>query len=80
MLDSSIFTAHLTKADPVAVLAFCVGLVVLTHAIPYIIDSKRIRSYPGPLLAKFSDAWLGQLAARGIINVAIHEAHIKHGM
>ena len=35
---------------------------LLVHFVPWAIDPRGIRSIPGPFLAKFSDAWLGQRA------------------
>src|SRR5258706_267383 len=30
---------------------------ILIHVIPYLVDSHKIRKYPGPFFAKFSDIW-----------------------
>ncbi|KAE9408932.1 cytochrome P450 [Gymnopus androsaceus JB14] len=53
--------------------------IVLFHFIPWIIDAYGIRSYPGPLLAKLSDFWLGWVAFRGHRSEIIHELHRKLG-
>ncbi|KAK0452448.1 cytochrome P450 [Armillaria borealis] len=43
--------------------------VVLIHLLAYFFDPYGFRSFPGPFLAKFSDAWLGM----------VHELHKKYG-
>ncbi|KZT00648.1 cytochrome P450 [Laetiporus sulphureus 93-53] len=54
-------------------------LVLLVHFVPYLRDPHRIRSYPGPFLAKLSDAWLGWVAAKGHRSEVVHKLHQKHG-
>ena len=55
------------------------GTVVLAHALPYLWDSHRLRSYPGPFLAKFSDLWLGRVSKGGHRSEVVHEMHQKYG-
>ncbi|KAM5532170.1 hypothetical protein V8D89_014195 [Ganoderma adspersum] len=55
------------------------GAIVLFHLVPYLVDSHHIRAYPGPLLAKFSDVWLGYVAAHGHRSERVHELHKQHG-
>lgn len=54
-------------------------LVLAGHFIYFIIDPHRIRSYPGPLLAKLTDAWLGYVAAHGHRSEVVHGLHQKYG-
>jgi len=54
--------------------------VTLAHLIPYLVDPYCVRSYPGPFLAKFSDAWLGWVAAQGHRSDVVHQMHLRHGM
>ncbi|KAF7325708.1 Cytochrome P450 monooxygenase [Mycena kentingensis (nom. inval.)] len=53
--------------------------VVGAHIALYFIDPYGIRRYPGPFLAKFSDAWLGYIAPQGHRSEVIHELHLKYG-
>ena len=53
--------------------------IVLFHLVPYLVDSHHIRGYPGPLLAKFSDVWLGYVAAQGHRSEQVHELHKQYG-
>ena len=55
-------------------------LVFLAHFIPWLVDFHGIRSYPGPLLAKFSDLWLAWIAAHGHRSEVVHDLHKEYGM
>ncbi|KAK0430680.1 cytochrome P450 monooxygenase [Armillaria borealis] len=61
------------------VVAAGLALVILVHLVPYLIDSHGLRSYPGPLVAKFSDAWLGCVSYKGHRSEVIHDLHMKYG-
>ncbi|KAL5498955.1 hypothetical protein ACEPAH_1473 [Sanghuangporus vaninii] len=56
-------------------------VVVLGVVVPYFVDPHCIRSngITGPLLAQFSDVWLGWTAGRGHRSEVVHELHKKHG-
>ena len=54
-------------------------LILAGHFIYFIIDPHCIRSYPGPLLAKLSDAWLGYVAAHGHRSEVVHGLHQQYG-
>ena len=56
-------------------------LVASVHIIPYLFDPYKIRSnaIPGPLIAKFSDIWLGWYAAHGHRSEVVHSMHEKYG-
>lgn len=54
-------------------------LVLAVHLVPYVVDTRGIRSIPGPWLAKFTDAWLGRVAARGHRSEVVHELHKQYG-
>ncbi|KAF9225866.1 cytochrome P450 [Gyrodon lividus] len=64
---------------PSTVLALLPTAVVLAHIIPYLVDPFKQRRIPGPLLAKFSDIWLGWIASQGHRSDVVHELHKKHG-
>ncbi|TBU45145.1 cytochrome P450 monooxygenase pc-bph [Dichomitus squalens] len=53
--------------------------VLLIHFVPYLADPHHIREYPGPLLAKLSDIWLGYVAAQGHRSERVHELHKQYG-
>lgn len=53
--------------------------VLVGHVVLWLADPYKIRSYPGPLLAKFSDAWLGYTAAQGHRSEVVHTLHKQHG-
>ncbi|KAJ7485711.1 cytochrome P450 monooxygenase [Mycena latifolia] len=53
--------------------------VALIHIAVYLVDPYGIRQYPGPFLAKFSDAWLGWISQQGHRSEVIHEMHLKYG-
>ncbi|KAG7445092.1 cytochrome P450 monooxygenase pc-bph [Guyanagaster necrorhizus] len=72
-------TIELLRTDLLTVVATVVVLAVLVHLVPYVIDSHGLRSYPGPFIAKFSDAWLGYVTYQGHRSEVIHNLHKKHG-
>ena len=55
------------------------ALVVLGHVLNWLIDRHNIRQYPGPFFAKFTDLWLGRVAANGHRSEVVHELHKQHG-
>jgi len=61
------------------ILSASVLLVLAVHLVPYVVDMRGIRSIPGPWLAKFTDAWLGRVAARGHRSEVVHELHKEYG-
>ena len=63
-----------------AAIACAIPLVVVAvHLVPYLVDRHGMRSIPGPWLAKFTDVWLGRVAARGHRSDVIRELHRKYG-
>ncbi len=69
----------LSELDAATVLLLVPTLVVLGHVGYYFLDPHHFRGYPGPLLAKFSDLWLGRIAAQGHRSEVVHELHQKYG-
>ena len=62
-------------------LAFTVpALVFLAHFIPWLVDSRAIRGYPGPFLAKFSDLWLAYVSKTGHRSETVHKMHQIYGI
>ncbi|KAL5522615.1 hypothetical protein ACEPAG_8632 [Sanghuangporus baumii] len=57
------------------------AIVLVGHLAFYLIDSHNIRAngITGPLLARFSDAWLGWVAAHGHRSQVVYDLHRKYG-
>ncbi|KAI0701997.1 cytochrome P450 monooxygenase [Cytidiella melzeri] len=55
------------------------ALVVAAHVIVWFLDAHSIRQHPGPFLAKFTDLWLGRVAANGHRSEVVHELHLRYG-
>jgi len=55
------------------------GTLLAFHVVPYIVDPYKARKYPGPFLAKFSDAWLGWVSKKGHRSEVVHNLHKKYG-
>jgi benzoate 4-monooxygenase len=53
--------------------------LILLHVIPYLLDPHKIRKYPGPFFAKFSDIWLGWVSKSGHRSEVVHQIHQKYG-
>lgn len=53
--------------------------VVLIHLVNYVLDPHKIRRYPGPFLAKFTEVWFGRVAAEGHRSQVVHKLHQKYG-
>lgn len=64
---------------PSTVLAALPVAVILAHLIPYLLDPFNQRRIPGPLLAKFTDLWLGWTTSQGHRSEVVHELHEKYG-
>lgn len=60
------------------IVAITLVSVLLGHLIPYLIDSHGLRSYPGPLIAKFSNIWLGCVSYKGHRSEDNHDLHMKY--
>lgn len=52
---------------------------ILVHVIRYVLDPQKIRNYPGPFLAKFTDVWLGWVSKNGHRSEVAHRMHQKYG-
>ncbi|THH21149.1 hypothetical protein EW146_g362 [Bondarzewia mesenterica] len=65
--------------DIASILVLVTAVLILSHLLPWLVDPHGIRSYPGPWLAKFSDAWLGWTAANGHRSEVVHDLHKKYG-
>ncbi|KAJ6570988.1 cytochrome P450 monooxygenase [Mycena vulgaris] len=71
--------SYLQLPSLLPVVAAVPAVLVLVHLAIYLVDPYGIRKYPGPFLAKFSDAWLGWISQQGHRSEVIHEMHLKYG-
>ena len=71
LLDDPLKLATLLAALPIAFIS--------AHVIPYLLDPYNQRRIPGPLLAKFSDLWLGLTTVQGHRSESVHELHETYG-
>ncbi|KAJ3501164.1 hypothetical protein NLJ89_g9465 [Agrocybe chaxingu] len=55
------------------------AVIVLAHFLSWLIDPHGIRKIPGPLVAKFSDIWLGIISKNGHRSEVVHQMHQKYG-
>lgn len=69
----------LENTDLGYIIALIPFILLVIHLAPWLIDPHGIRGIPGPLIAKFSDAWLGWAAAGGHRSEVVHEIHKKYG-
>jgi benzoate 4-monooxygenase len=65
--------------SPVGVLVGLCAAVLALHVVPWLVDPYGIRDVPGPFLAKFSDLWLGRVAALGHRSEVVHKLHAMYG-
>lgn len=79
VLGSISFPLVGSRPDPSTALAALPVAFILAHLIPYLLDPFSQRRIPGPLLAKFSDLWLGWTASQGHRSDVVHELHEKYG-
>ncbi|KIY49651.1 cytochrome P450 monooxygenase [Fistulina hepatica ATCC 64428] len=84
MITSVLASAATTSYDVVChnALSFIVILLVtvpLVHIVPWVIDSHKLRRYPGPFLAQFTDLWLGKVSTMGHRSEIIYGLHQKYG-
>lgn len=69
----------LPRLDLSTLAALVPAAVLLVHLVPYFYDPHGIRLYPGPFLAKFTDAWLGLVSKNGHRSEVVHKMHQKYG-
>ncbi|KAH8105770.1 cytochrome P450 monooxygenase pc-bph [Phellopilus nigrolimitatus] len=79
-MASSILDA-LPHVDALSIAILLPLLAGLGLVVPYLADPYCIRSngVTGPVLARFSDLWLGWVAAQGHRSEVVHELHKKYG-
>ncbi|KAH9839883.1 cytochrome P450 [Rhodofomes roseus] len=65
--------------NPLLLLAVLPAAFILVRVITYFKDASGLRSYPGPFLAKFTDAWMFWVVSHNRWSSAVDEMHRKHG-
>jgi benzoate 4-monooxygenase len=65
--------------SPIGILIGLGTVVLAVHILPWLLDPHGMRDVPGPFLAKFSDFWLGRVAALGHRSEVVHELHKRYG-
>ncbi|EPT05697.1 hypothetical protein FOMPIDRAFT_1111194 [Fomitopsis schrenkii] len=70
---------NFTRGNPLLVLAALPVVLVVAKVVHYLVDSSDLRSYPGPFLAKFTDAWIFWTVSRNRWSRSVEDAHIKYG-
>lgn len=80
-MGSAIIDA-LLRVDLASLLVILPLVLVLSIVVPYVVDPHCIRTngITGPLLAQFSDLWLGWVAAQGHRSEVVHELHKEQGV
>ncbi|KAL5523029.1 hypothetical protein ACEPAF_1296 [Sanghuangporus sanghuang] len=75
------FTETLLNGNFFWVYASLPVIFLVMHLVPYLTDSHHIRAngVTGPILARFSDAWLGWVATRARRSEVVHGLHKKYG-
>ncbi|KAL9710326.1 hypothetical protein Ac2012v2_006624 [Leucoagaricus gongylophorus] len=74
-----VFAVLYDKFNPQTIAYIVLAAVLVVHLVPWLWDSRGIRNYPGPFLAKFSDIWLVYVSKKGHRSEVIHEMHSKYG-
>ena len=69
----------LPEFNPVTLLIFAPTVVLLSYILNYLVDPHGIKSIPGPLFAKFTDAWLAWVSKEGHRSEVVHELHKELG-
>ncbi|KAL5499106.1 hypothetical protein ACEPAH_1624 [Sanghuangporus vaninii] len=75
-------TETLAKTNILWICAALSAVVLVGHLAPYLIDPHHIRvnGITGPLLAWFSDVWLGWVQAHGHRSQIVHDLHKQYGI
>ncbi|KZT65615.1 cytochrome P450 [Daedalea quercina L-15889] len=65
--------------NPLLLLAILPAAVVLVKLVAYLTDPSGLRAYPGPFLAKFTDAWIFWVVCRNRWSATVEDLHNEHG-
>ncbi|KAI0708217.1 cytochrome P450 [Fomitopsis betulina] len=65
--------------NPLLLLAALPVILVVAKVVDYLADSSGLRPYPGPFLAKFTDAWIFWTVSRNRWSRSVEDAHKRYG-
>ena len=71
-------TSHFS-ANPLLMLGVIPAVIVVFHVIAYFKDPSDLRSYPGPFLAKFTDAWMFWVVNGNRWSTTVESLHKRYG-
>ena len=67
------------RDNPLLLLVTLPVATILYWLTAYFVDPHGLRSYPGPFLAKFTDAWIAWSVHSNRWSLAVEDAHKKYG-
>ena len=67
------------RDNPLLLLAALPIMLVAAKVVNYLTDPSGLRSYPGPFLAKFTDAWIFWKVSHNRWSSSIEDVHKKYG-
>ena len=65
--------------NPLLLLATLPVILGVAKVAAYLRDPHALRSYPGPFLAKFTDAWIFWVVSRNRWSRTVEDLHRKYG-
>ena len=71
-------TAH-ARESLLLLLATVPFVLVVAKVVIYFVDPSGLRAYPGPFLAKFTDAWIFWVVCRNRWSSTVEDIHKKYG-
>ncbi|KZT10043.1 cytochrome P450 [Laetiporus sulphureus 93-53] len=67
------------SVSPLYLTLLALGAILLSYVVPYLVNTNGLRSYPGPIFAKFTSVWLAWIIKRGRWSKTVEELHRTHG-
>lgn len=78
MLTIQQLISHVSTT-PILISIIVLAAAGLFHIIAYFKDSSGLRSFPGPFLAKFTDAWMFSVVNGNRWSTTVESLHKKYG-
>ena len=67
------------STDVLLTLTAVLSAVVVFHVFAYFKDTPGLRSFPGPFLAKFTDAWMFSVVSGNRWSTTVESLHKQYG-